>query len=43
MALTAAVKEELARVAVQRSSERKAEVSAMLRFAGGCTSSPDGL
>lgn len=35
MALTAAVKEELARVAVQRSSERKAEVSAMLRFAGG--------
>lgn len=35
MALTTAVKEELARVAVQRSSERKAEVSAMLRFAGG--------
>lgn len=35
MALTAAVKEELAHVAVQRSSERKAEVSAMLRFAGG--------
>lgn len=35
MALTAAVKEELARVGVQRSSERKAEVSVMLRFAGG--------
>ena len=35
MALTAAVKEELARVAARRSSERKAEVSAMLRFAGG--------
>lgn len=35
MALTAAVKEELARLAVRKSSVRKAEVSAMLRFAGG--------
>lgn len=35
MALTAAVKEELAQVQVDRSSERRAEVSATLRFAGG--------
>jgi cell division protein WhiA len=35
MALTAAVKEELAHHRVKSSSERKAEVSAMLRFAGG--------
>ncbi|MER2137875.1 MAG: DNA-binding protein WhiA, partial [Arthrobacter sp.] len=35
MALTAAVKEELSRLSVKKSSVRKAEVSAMLRFAGG--------
>ncbi|WP_018135206.1 DNA-binding protein WhiA [Acaricomes phytoseiuli] len=35
MALTAAVKEELARLEVRKSSVRKAEVSAMLRFSGG--------
>ncbi|MFC8731310.1 DNA-binding protein WhiA [Luteimicrobium sp. NPDC057192] len=35
MALTAQVKEELARLAVDRTSYRKAEVSATLRFAGG--------
>ena len=35
MALTAAVKEELSRLDVKKSSVRKAEVSAMLRFAGG--------
>jgi cell division protein WhiA len=35
MALTAAVKEELTHHAVRSSSERKAEVSAILRFAGG--------
>ncbi|NUL47150.1 DNA-binding protein WhiA [Cellulosimicrobium funkei] len=35
MALTAAVKEELAHLGIKSSSERKAEVSAMLRFAGG--------
>ncbi|QCU78123.1 DNA-binding protein WhiA [Citricoccus sp. SGAir0253] len=35
MALTAAVKEELTHHEVRSSSERKAEVSAMLRFAGG--------
>ncbi|MFC7402444.1 DNA-binding protein WhiA [Citricoccus sp. GCM10030269] len=35
MALTAAVKEELAHHEVKGSSQRKAEVSAMLRFAGG--------
>lgn len=35
MALTAQVKEELARVPVERPSYRKAEVSATLRFAGG--------
>jgi hypothetical protein len=35
MALTAAVKEELTHHAVRSSSERKAEVSALLRFAGG--------
>ncbi|MDS2171665.1 DNA-binding protein WhiA [Nesterenkonia sp. CL21] len=35
MALTESVKEELSRQEVSTSSERKAEVSAMLRFAGG--------
>ncbi|GMA26063.1 hypothetical protein GCM10025864_38220 [Luteimicrobium album] len=35
MALTAQVKDELARLAVDRTSYRKAEVSATLRFAGG--------
>ncbi|HEY4613918.1 MAG TPA: DNA-binding protein WhiA, partial [Citricoccus sp.] len=35
MALTAAVKEELTHHEVKTSSERKAEVSAILRFAGG--------
>ena len=35
MALTAQVKDELARLKVERTSCRKAEVSAMLRFAGG--------
>ncbi len=35
MALTATVKDELARVAVEKVSCRKAEVAAMLRFAGG--------
>ena len=35
MALTAQVKDELASLTVDRSSWRKAEVSAMLRFAGG--------
>lgn len=35
MALTADVKEELSRLSVRKSSERKAEVSATLRFAGG--------
>jgi DNA-binding protein WhiA len=35
MALTAQVKDELARLPVDRTSQRKAEVSAMLRFAGG--------
>lgn len=35
MALTAQVKDELARVKVDRTSCRKAEVSATLRFAGG--------
>lgn len=35
MALTAAVKEELSHLDVKKSSVRKAEVSAMLRFAGG--------
>lgn len=35
MSLTAAVKDELARVRVDRTSSRKAEVSATLRFAGG--------
>ncbi|MEW1980142.1 DNA-binding protein WhiA [Citricoccus sp. NPDC079358] len=35
MALTAAVKEELAHHGIKSSSERKAEVSAMLRFSGG--------
>ena len=35
MALTAQVKDELARIQVDKTSCRKAEVSAMLRFAGG--------
>src|SRR5665811_442070 len=35
MARTAQVKDELASLAVDRTSWRKAEVSAMLRFAGG--------
>ncbi|GFZ79710.1 DNA-binding protein WhiA [Nesterenkonia alkaliphila] len=35
MALTESVKDELSRVEVKTTSERKAEVSAMLRFAGG--------
>ena len=35
MAMTASVKDELSRVAVTKVSARKAEVSAMLRFAGG--------
>src|SRR3954451_19576609 len=35
MALTAAVKDELSRLEIRKSSVRKAEVSAMLRFAGG--------
>lgn len=35
MALTAAVKEELARIQVHRTSQRRAEVASTLRFAGG--------
>jgi DNA-binding transcriptional regulator WhiA len=35
MALTASVKDELSRLDIKKSSVRKAEVSAMLRFAGG--------
>ncbi len=35
MAMTAAVKDELARLTVTRPCCRKAEVSSMLRFAGG--------
>jgi len=35
MAMTASVKDELSRVAVTKVSARKAEVSALLRFAGG--------
>ena len=35
MALTASVKDELSRLDVRKSSERKAEVSTMLRFCGG--------
>lgn len=35
MALTQSVKDELSRLTVKKSSERKAEVSAVLRFAGG--------
>lgn len=35
MALTAMVKDELARIAVDKTSSRKAEIAAMLRFAGG--------
>lgn len=34
MALTAQVKDELARLQITRTSARKAEVSAVLRFAG---------
>ncbi len=35
MALTESVKEELSRQEAETTSERKAEVSSMLRFAGG--------
>ena len=35
MAMTAAVKDELSRLTVTKPCCRKAEVSAMLRFAGG--------
>jgi DNA-binding protein WhiA len=35
MALTSSVKEELSRLDIKKSSVRKAEVSTMLRFAGG--------
>ena len=35
MAMTAAVKDELSRVVVTKVSARKAEVSTVLRFAGG--------
>jgi DNA-binding protein WhiA len=35
MAMTSAVKDELARVALTKSCCRKAEVSSLLRFAGG--------
>ena len=35
MAMTAAVKDELSRLGVTQVSSRKAEVSALLRFAGG--------
>ena len=35
MAMTAAVKDELSRLVVTQTSCRKAEVSALLRFAGG--------
>ena len=35
MAMTAAVKDELSRLAVSKPCCRKAEVSALLRFAGG--------
>src|SRR5947209_18072750 len=35
MAMTAMVKDELSRVECSKTSERKAEVSALLRFAGG--------
>lgn len=42
MALTASVKEELSRLDIKKSSVRKAEVSAMLRFAGDFTSSRAG-
>ena len=35
MALTSSVKEELSRLEIKRSSERRAELSALLRFAGG--------
>lgn len=35
MSLTAAVKDELARIRVERTSSRRSEVSATLRFAGG--------
>lgn len=35
MALTASVKDELSRLEVTKSSVRKAEISTLLRFAGG--------
>ncbi|MBC7374122.1 MAG: DNA-binding protein WhiA, partial [Frankiales bacterium] len=35
MAMTAAVKDELSRLVVTRPCCRKAEISALLRFAGG--------
>src|SRR5689334_10318809 len=35
MAMTAMVKDELSRVEVSKTSERKAEVTALLRFSGG--------
>ena len=35
MAMTAMVKDELSRVECTKTSERKAEVASMLRFAGG--------
>jgi len=35
MAMTAAVKDELSRLAVTKTCDRKAEISALLRFAGG--------
>jgi DNA-binding protein WhiA len=38
VAMTAMVKDELSRVECTRTSERKAEVTALLRFSGGCTS-----
>lgn len=35
MALTSAVKDELSRISIKKSSSRKAEISAVLRFSGG--------
>ena len=35
MSLTVTVKDELALVAIENAAQRRAEVSAMLRFAGG--------
>ena len=40
MSLTVTVKDELALVVTENAAQRRAEVSAMLRFAGDCTSSP---